>query len=774
MKGFKDSRLAIQISSTILAIVVFITTLLLFYNYTSAKKILLKDSREKSQATLELAIERLDARFNEIETTLNANDFFFDKNVSKLSINQINLFQEKLLNKNEYYYGTALAFTNKNDAPYKYKFDKKIVHKNLNTTTYNYKIQNWFLQPLKSNKSLWIDPYFDHGGGETFLSTYVIPIKKGDTPTAILTIDVTLEWLEKIISSIKIYKSGYAFLLNSEGSFIVHPNKDLVNKENLRSLAKKLNQPYLIEIAEDIKNKKSGYRKVLPFTTNKTAWLYYAPLKNTDWTLALIFPEEELYRDLHKLNHQLILIGAIGLTLLLILIVVIVNQTIRPLNYLAKATGLISQGDFNTPMPKVTQKNEIGELTQAFEKMRQELKTTIKTTIELEKEKNKIEHELNIAQDIQSSILTKLFPPFPNIKSFDIYAVVKPAKEVGGDLFDFSIQNGNKLFFAVGDVSGKGVPSSLYMAITLTLFRALQHPSPKQTLVKMNNELSSNNSSMMFITFLMGVLDLETGEVTLCNAGHNPPYILRQNGTIEQLQLHNSLPLGIMPDIEYDEDKYVLNSGDSIFLYSDGVTEAQNSQLEQYGTGRLLEELKNCLGFPPKSVTNKIIHSLGLFTQNTPPSDDITIEVVSFYGEKGAPHQKIQTASFKSEISELSNITNFIHSFATKNALHPDAIFKINLAVDELFTNTVFHSAKGPGSSEIKLSLSLNANEVRIILEDQGPAFDPTLVPPPQQDLSLEEMKIGGLGIHIVKELMSEISYRRMNETNVLIMSLII
>lgn len=774
MKGFKDSRLAIQISSTILAIVVFITTLLLFYNYTSAKKILLKNSREKSQATLELAIEKLDARFNEIETTLNANDFFFDKNVSNLSINQINQFQEKLLKKNDNYYGTALAFTNKNDAPYKYKQANKIVGKNLNTKAYNYRSQIWFLQPLKSNKSLWVDPYFDHGGGDTFLSTYVIPIKEGNTAVAVLTIDVTLEWLEKIISSIKIYESGYAFLLNAEGNFIVHPNNDLVNKESLNSLAKKLNQPYLIEIARDIKNKKSGHRKVLPYTTHKTAWLYYAPLKNTDWTLAIIFPEEELYKDLHKLNHQLILIGVIGLVLLLVLIVVIVNKTIKPLNYLAKATRLISKGDFNTPMPEVTQNNEIGELTQAFEKMRQELRSTIQTTIELEKDKNKIEHELSIAQDIQSSILTKLFPPFPNIKSFDIYAIVKPAKEVGGDLFDFSIQHENKLYFAVGDVSGKGVPSSLYMAITLTLFRALQHPSPKQTLIKMNNELSNNNSSMMFITFLMGVIDLKNGEITLCNAGHNPPYILRQNGTIEQLQLQNSLPLGIMSDTEYYEDKFILASGDSIFLYSDGVTEAQNSQLEQYGTSRLLEELKQCLSLPPKSVTNRILNSLRTFTQDTPPFDDITIEVISFYGEKGAPHQKTQTASFKNDVNELPHITNFIQSFANKNNLQSDVIFKINLAVEELFTNTVFHSIKGQVDSEMKISLTLNANEIRIMLEDKGPAFDPTLVPPPQQDLPLEEMKIGGLGIHIVKELMSEISYRRMDETNVLIMSLII
>ncbi len=772
MKSFKGSKLAFQISITILIIVLLITTLLLCYNYSVAKNIILKDSHSKSQITLELAIEKLDAKLGEVEAILNANDFFL--NVSNISNEQINLFQETILKKNNSFYGTAFAFVDKNDAPYTYKSIKGLVKKNLNSKAYEYKSRDWFQRPLQSGQDLWLDPYFDHGGGDVFMSTYVVPLKKGEKTFALLTIDVTLEWLEKIISSTKIHKTGYAFLLNKDGKFIVHPNKDLAKGESLLSLSKKLHQAYLVDISQDIKNKKAGFKKVLPITTNKASWVYYAPLKYTEWTLALIFPEDELFRDLYKLHSRLVLISTISLTLLLVLIVLIVNKMTMPLRYLAKATKQISKGDFGTPLPQVHTQNEIGELATSFEEMRKELKHTIDTTIELEKSKHKIEHELNIAQEIQNSILTKLFPPFPNVKSFDIYALVKPAKEVGGDLFDFSIYEENKIFFAVGDVSGKGVPASLYMAITLTLFRALQNISPSKTLIKMNNELASNNPSMMFITFLMGVLDLNTGKMTLSNAGHTHPYILRRCGAIEELNLSIGLPLGVMSNIEYTEDIFILNPGDSILLYSDGVTDAQNRELEQYGTTRLFEELKQSKTLPPRSIVNKVLNSVSTFIEDTPQFDDITLEVISYYGTDGVPHQKTQSSFFSAEIKELANIATFIESFGSKNSLTSDIIFKINLAVDELFTNVVNYSLKKDQKAKIKLSLSLNVNEVRIILEDRGAPFDPTIVPQNMQNKSLDDMKAGGLGLHIVKELMSEVSYRRIDDTNVLIMGLII
>ncbi|MCK4468572.1 MAG: SpoIIE family protein phosphatase, partial [Desulfobacterales bacterium] len=298
----------------------------------------------------------------------------------------------------------------------------------------------------------------------------------------------------------------------------------------------------------------------------------------------------------------------------------------------------IAKGNLDVSIPEIKTGDEVGKLAQSFDYMKTSLKQYIADLTETTAAKERIESELQIAHDIQMGILPKIFPPFPDMPEFDLYATLEPAREVGGDLFDFFFLDDDHLCFNVGDVSGKGVPASLFMAITKTLIktRATKDMTQEIVLNQVNQDLSADNPSLLFVTLFLGTLNIKDGTLEYCNGGHNPPYIIRASGKIEVVEMTSGIALGVMEDFSFQSKRIVLNKGDAIFIYSDGVTEAMNSKLELFSEERLEGELDRLKGLPVADIIAGVMEKIREFSQDEPQTDDITMMIIQYNGSKEA------------------------------------------------------------------------------------------------------------------------------------------
>lgn len=253
--------------------------------------------------------------------------------------------------------------------------------------------------------------------------------------------------------------------------------------------------------------------------------------------------------------------------------------------------------------------------------------------IEEHVEKQKIEESLKLARDIQMGILPKTFPPYPNRSEFEIFASIEPAKEVGGDFYDFFLLDNDQLCFLIGDVSGKGIPAALFMAVTKTLFKATSTTGPAldQVMYRVNNELCQENESGMFVTIFAGTMNLRTGQVNYCNGGHNPPYLLRSDGRLESLELTAGIALGVLEDSDYQMKTINLGHDDGIYLYTDGINEAMDRDDNEFSYPRLEKCLTGLQGSSAEQITLGSMEAVNRFSQGAIQSDDITVMTIKYF-----------------------------------------------------------------------------------------------------------------------------------------------
>jgi len=347
-----------------------------------------------------------------------------------------------------------------------------------------------------------------------------------------------------------------------------------------------------------------------------------------------MFPQDEFLEDIHRLNRIVGILGLCGLALLLGVIVVISRTITARLRIMAKAAQSIGQGNLDVALPGVTGGDEVGQLAETFRYMQASLKEYIRRLMEATAARERIESELKIAREIQTSMLPRIFPPFPDRKEFDIFATMEPAKEVGGDFYDFFLINESKLCFLMGDVSGKGVPAALFMMITKTLLKnaGLQDVPAHEILSKANDIVALDNNAAMFATVFCAVLDIKSGEVEWANAGHNPPLVYRKGAGFEFLDTGKSFVLGPMPNFKYTSQKIRLNPGDTFFLYTDGVTEAMNARQELFSEARLKESLNKLKDKSATDIIKALRNEIAAFAKGESQSDDITMLALKYNG----------------------------------------------------------------------------------------------------------------------------------------------
>lgn len=522
--------------------------------------------------------------------------------------------------------------------PYTYRKNDSTLTKLLGNVDYEYFIMDWYQIAKVTKQPYWSEPFFDEGGSDALITSYSIPFFRnsdlGRHIAGVITIDLSLEWFTDIIADVRILESGYAMVLSRHGTIVTHPNEELIMHETIFSYAAETNNPTLRELGRDML--KGHTDNVSCMLDERKMQLFYTPLPSSSWTLVVAFPEKEMYSALRNISIILVLLIVVGLIMMIFVVSKIVKKQIAPLHDFANSAREIANGNFHATLPQIDTQDEMLDLHDSFLFMQNQLSTYIENLKNTTSAKEKIESELRIAREIQMGMIPKIFPPFPNTPQIDLFALLRPAKEVGGDLYDFFLVDDEHLCFAIGDVSGKGVPASLFMAVTRTLLRST---APNQlstaTIVKtLNNSLASGNESSMFVTFFIGILHLKTGSLTYTNAGHNPPVIIHKDNSVSYFEITEHIPIGLFTDYKYNQMERMLLPGDKIFLYTDGITEAENSDKKLYSDERLIHCLKNCACEKPKGLIEHVAKDVTLHVNGNDQSDDLTMLSIIYFGNK--------------------------------------------------------------------------------------------------------------------------------------------
>lgn len=466
--------------------------------------------------------------------------------------------------------------------------DGSIEEAQIGSASHNYLEAEFYLNGINAGKGRWSEPYYDDTGAKMMLCTYTVPVhdSKGET-VALLGADVSLNWLSSVINANQIYPSSYNVVISRKGTVIACPDESLILRSTIQEVTASSSDTTTRYINRQQMSGASGHQDITDPRGERIS-VFYAPIDGeTGWSMSVVCSQKEVYAELHQVSLYLSLLMLAGLALL----GYIIYRTARSARSLREATA----------------------------------------------EKERIGSELRIARDIQESMLPKTFPPYPERDDVDIFASLVPAKEVGGDLYDFHIRDG-KFFFCIGDVSGKGVPASLVMAVTRSLFRtaSAREDQPEAIVAAINKAMTDIDNSDMFVTLFVGVLDLTTGQLAYCNAGHEEPLLIGKG--VGLLPVIGNIPVGVMPDWHYEGQSALIYPGTTIFLYTDGLTEAEDSSHTQFGKQRMLNVARQASDesgqTAPETIISLQTEALRSFVAGAERSDDITMLAIRYNIQK--------------------------------------------------------------------------------------------------------------------------------------------
>jgi sigma-B regulation protein RsbU (phosphoserine phosphatase) len=385
-------------------------------------------------------------------------------------------------------------------------------------------------------------------------------------------------------------------------------------------------------------------------------------------------------------------------------------------------------------------------------------------------QKERMEEELNVGHEIQMSMIPLKFPPFPDHDEFSIYAALEPAREVGGDFYDYYFLDEERFCFCIGDVSGKGVPAALFMAMTKTLIksRAADDGSTASIITHVNDELSRNNKNCMFVTIFAGILNVRTGEMLYTNAGHNPPFIRRKGGTLQRLDKRDGPAVGAMEGMVYTEERDMLEPDDLLFLYTDGVTEAMDIGHHLFSEDRLKDLLASLETDDADTAVDDTVSAVRAFEGEAEQADDITVLGLKYQGKSEDALMVEQRITIKNRMSEIAAVNEKFEAFAEEFGIPATTAMKFNVIFDELLNNIVTYAYTDDGGHDIEVRMGLAGKRLTVTVIDDGVPFNPLSEEAPNIAAPLEEREIGGLGIHLVRNLIDDVSYQRRIGKNVM------
>ena len=639
----------------------------------------------------------------------------------------------------------------------------------------------WYQMAVYNNRLIWTDVFPDaHERGLAIVCAMPFHDAGGGI-AGVAGVGTILDDLTELVIGVEIGESGFAFVLNESGQIIIHENIELDHEGNIIR-EDLLNSPIpdMVTVARAMVNGESGIKRIT--IEGREYFAAFSPLTTLPWSLGaiqevaeVIAPALESGKRIDDMTSEAIdainvvittVIAALVFIIAMIVIVVnyashrFSNTLTKPITALGEGVKEIAGGNLDH-MIEINSSDEIEELGTSVNKMAAALKDYIANLKTVTADKERIGAELNIASRIQSSMLPCVFPAFPERPEFDIFATMIPAKEVGGDFYDFFLVGEEKLALIVADVSGKGVPAALFMVIAKTLLKnnAQYGMEPKMVFEVVNNLLCSNNEVGMFVTVFMGVMDIPTGKFTFVNAGHNPPLIRRKSGVFERLPVKPGFVLAGMDGMAYKQDETILHEGDTIFMYTDGATEAANPNNELYGDLNLIMSANNHSGEDIKGFLNNVMKDIDSFVDGAEQADDITLLVM----RRKNPVEELWVQAVPENLYE---VINFINTVLDGYGCSEKEKSQIDLVVEEIFANIAGHAYK-PDIGGLFVRISVN-NEIVMEFEDQGKPFNPLDKTDPDITLGLNQREVGGLGVFMVKQIMDTVEYRHANGKNIL------
>jgi phosphoserine phosphatase RsbU/P len=490
----------------------------------------------------------------------------------------------------------------------------------------DYGQRDWYLPAKTAKHPYWTEPYFDTGVGERMMCTYSVPFYRGGSLCGVMTVDVLTKDILDDLTQVDLGE-GYCILISQKGTYISHPDPAAVMHESIFSAAKQLNDQTLADAGLQMIACKTGVCRLTDRRTNGPVWMVYAPVESAQWSLAAIIPENVVLAPIYaRLERSMgILVG--GCIIILCIVLLMSIRVTRPINRLTKAAESLAQGDLDVRIKRVRGSDEIARLGRTFNTMVADLKTSVDARIREEASRKRVEGELRSAREIQASLLPPMLPASPD-RGFTLHALNDPARLVAGDFYDFFHVDQNRLALVIADVSGKGSPAAMFMAVVRTRLRDYAAPekTPAEIIAALNASLAADNERGMFVTLFLGYYDVRSGELVYANAGHNPPYVMRCGSGFSTLEPTGPI-VGVLAGAEYADEKCHIAQNDLLVLYTDGITEAHAASGPLFGEQRLEELLQSLADCPVENVCQSIIRAAGDFSKGD-LSDDATVMVL--------------------------------------------------------------------------------------------------------------------------------------------------
>lgn len=625
---------------------------------------------------------------------------------------------------------------------------------------HSYQEKLWYTSTKNKQKALWQEPFIGQFVPGP-IAVYTIPIFKTDKAgekkfAGVLCVDISLKFLNEALESIPIANSGFAFILSS-GNFAIGAEGHREAGKNYR--------PQFFELEKNFRSRDQGLF-VASVLDETDAVVYFRRMTVNGWTYMVVWPSQKFFEEQRSLGRTFIILSACGYILIIVILLLVSLRVTRPLVTLSNVADKLGQGDFDAEIPNLEGNDEISHFAAAFGKMRSSLQEYIQTQKGLER----IESELGFARGIQMGMLPKseMDEKMDDCRH-KLAPFLLPAKEIGGDFYDFFKLDDNRLCVLIADVSGKGVPAALFMMAALIVVKTMiaTLDSISDAFDSANQKMFLKNKLEMFVTVWAGILDLRTGQLHFASAGHNPPAILRKDGTTEFLKVKPGIAMAAMGDVHYTEHTAQLDPGDTLLLYTDGVTEATNAQNELFGDDRLLSSLAACNECDPEEVCARVKKDVDAFVGSAPQFDDITMLAVKFI----CGGTSISVKVFP-KVENLERLTAFVEGVLGNTDTPMKTITQMDVAIDEVFSNIVSYS----GATEVTLTIYImdNPSAIKLTFVDDGKPYNPLEKDDPDVTLSAEERGVGGLGIFIVKKMMDSLEYERNGEKNQLTLTKII
>ncbi len=723
MKKLKFRKLYIDFTLVVVLIgtLVFATGfgLCLYMSRTNTEKMM-----EKAvQDNLNLLYTYIDGQLNSVENMMYSfcwadnKDYAVCAPFSELQEYSISDLFESVLNIDSLISGVAVALAPpyRGHQPHKYGYalycannkSRKVEILNIGDL-YDYTQKPWYHIPMTTKKVFWTKPFFETSKHD-LVTSFSLPLVEADRTSmvGVLVVDISMERFQNMCSKILPYRNSKTVIIDEDYRFICHPDSTKLMKD----IDDESGKGYYAELKRQIAICDSGV--VTLSDGGSESLLYYEKVPRTGWTIGIECPEDEIFRESNALGHHMLVIAIISIILMTVCFHYLYKRLVRATTYNAD-----------------------------------------------------IQSDLNIATKVQMSILPKGQPALMERKDIDLHGFLKTAMSVGGDLYDYMVRD-DKLFFCIGDVSGKGVPASLFMFAITTFFHSLARTTNSTTGIvsALNEAIASNNKDLTFCTLFVGILDLKTGILEYCNAGHDGPVVVSTDGdgrkSARFLEVESNIATGILGGYHYREQRCRLQPGDIIFLFTDGVTEAKNADGKLFGLDATLQAVRDVCGADTSIAdkVNGIYEDILKHTAGVEQSDDITMLMVRYNGK---------SVTLENDVDKLPELTEFVKEICNGLSVSDDCRSSILVAADEIGSNIAMYAYPDGEDNTFTVRFRKEGDELVFTFEDSGVPFDPTIEHEVDTESSCAERSIGGLGIFLTQQLMDRIEYRREAGKNIL------